>query len=367
MNPVLPTIIKKEFIHIWRDPQTLVIILLMPVLMLFLYGYAITLEMKKIQTAIVDLDKTPQSRRFIETLSATDFFSITRRNVPESGIKKIFYRSRARCVIVIPPDFAERLATEPSTPVQLLVDASDPNAANFINNYTGRVNAVFNRERGIKNISRFTVEARLLYNPDMDSAYFFVPGLVAVIILLSSALLTSIAIVREMELGTMEQILVSPVRPNQIIFGKIVPYMVLSFLDSVLILLFAHFWFGVPVHGSLLLLGFSLFLYILTGLCFGVLISTVARSQQVAMMAVMVITILPSFMISGFIFPIRSMPAILRGLSVIVPATHFLKIIRGVMLKGTGISELWTEVGFMVVFSILMIALSIKKFHTKLE
>ncbi|MBN1999170.1 ABC transporter permease [candidate division KSB1 bacterium] len=367
MNPVLPTIIKKEFIHIWRDPQTLVIILLMPLMMLILYGYAITLEMKQIRTAVVDLDKTPQSREFIEKIISTGFFHVTRVDVPYRQIEDIFFRSQARCVIVIPDNFAEKLAGDSSTPVQLVVDASDPNAANFINNYMARINVGFNLQHGAGNGGIFSVEARLLYNPDLLSAYFFVPGLVAVIILLSSALLTSIAIVREIEFGTMEQILVSPVRPNQIIIGKIVPYLVLSFLDGVLILFFAHLWFHVPVYGSLLLLGFSLFVYILTGLCFGVLISTVARSQQVAMMAVMVITILPSFMLSGFIFPVRSMPHILREISVIVPATHFLRIIRGIMLKGTGIFQLLPELGILTAFSILLIAISIRKFHTKLE
>ena len=223
MNQILLSIIKKEFWHILRDPQTLVIILLMPILMLFLFGYAITLEMKDITTVIIDHSKTPHSRQFIEKIRSTDFFNITGFNIPESQIEDIFFRRQARCVLVIPSDFASDLQTEMRTKIQLIIDASDPNAANFINNYFAQLSMRYNNENNPRLAMPFSVEPRIFYNPDLKSDYFFVPGLIAVLILLISALLTSIAIVREKEIGTMEQILVSPVHPVQIIIGKVIP------------------------------------------------------------------------------------------------------------------------------------------------
>lgn len=367
MNRILFTIMRKEFLHISRDPQTLVIILLWPVIMLFLFGYAITLEMRQIETVVSDQSHTPQSRAYIEKLASTNFFKIVDRDVPESSFEKIFQTRRARCIIVIPDNFAVNLALEPITKIQLLVDATDPNAANYIDKYVAQINNRFNFETNRAVVMPFTVEPRMLYNPQLESEYFFVPGLIAVILLLISALLTSIAIVREKEAGTMEQILVSPVHPFQIIIGKVIPYTIIGFFDSILILVIGHFWFGVPVYGSVMLLGVTLILYITTGLSFGLMVSTITKSQQVAMMAALLATILPTIMLSGFIFPVNSMPLIFQYVSLIVPATHFLEIIRGIMLKGNGIEDLYRQIGYLLLISTVLIGLSIKKFKTNLE
>lgn len=367
MNKILLSIIKKEFRHILRDSQTLVIIILMPILMLFLYGYAITLEMQQIETVIIDHSKSPESRQLIERIVSTDFFKVTGVDIPQKDFEDIFYKRQARCIFVIPENFSRSLQSEFSTPLQLLIDATDPNAANYINNYLTQINTQFSFSRNKGFIGSFQVEPRLLYNPDLKSTYFFVPGLIAIILLLICALLTSIAIVREKEVGTMEQILVSPVRPFQIIAGKVIPYIVLGFFDSILVLTVAYFWFAVPIEGSLIFLGGSLILYILTGLSFGLLISTITKSQQIAMMAVLLATILPTIMLSGFIFPVNSMPEILQYLSLVVPATHFLEIIRGIMLKGIGLAELLKQTGYLILLSSILIAISVKKFSTNLE
>lgn len=367
MNQILLSIIKKEFWHIIRDPQTLVVILLMPILMLFLFGYAITLEMKDINTVIIDHSKTPESRQLIEKIRSTDFFNVTGFNVPESQIEDIFFERQARCVLVIPPEFASDLQTDMRTKIQLIIDASDPNAANFINNYFSQLNMRYNYENNLHLAMPFSVEPRIFYNPDLKSDYFFVPGLIAVLILLISALLTSIAIVREKEIGTMEQILVSPVHPIQIIIGKVIPYTILGFIDSILILLVGHFWFGVPVIGSVVLLLFSLIVYILTGLSFGLMVSTVTNSQQMAMMAALLSTILPTIMLSGFIFPVKSMPLIFQYVSKIVPATHFLEIIRGIMLKGNSFMDLKVQLAYLFGLAGFLILVSVRKFSTKLE
>jgi ABC-2 type transport system permease protein len=341
MNQILLSIIKKEFWHILRDPQTLIIILIMPIIMLFLFGYAITLEMRDINTVIIDHSKTPQSRQLIEKIRSTNFFNIT--------------------------GFASDLQTEMRTKIQLIIDASDPNAANFINNYFAQLSMRYNYENNPQLTMPFSIEPRIFYNPDLKSDYFFVPGLIAVLILLISALLTSIAIVREKEIGTMEQILVSPVHPVQIIVGKVIPYTILGFIDSILILMVGHLWFGVPVIGSVILLLFALIIYILTGLSFGLMISTITNSQQMAMMAALLSTILPTIMLSGFIFPVESMPLIFQYLSKIVPATHFLEIIRGIMLKGNTLLDLKVQLSYLIGLAGLLILVSVRKFSTKLE
>jgi len=367
MNRILLSIIKKEFLHIIRDTQTLVIIFIMPVLMLFLYGYAITLDMKNISTVLVDQSKSPQSRQFIEQILATNFFKVTEADVSENEFENIFFERKARCILVLPEDFASSLQSNPNTKIQLIIDASDPNAANYINKYFMQLSATYNFKENPNLAMPFSVEPRIFYNPDMRSDYFFVPGLIAVIILLISALLTSIAIVREKEVGTMEQILVSPVHPIQIIIGKVIPYMILGFIDSLIILFAGHFWFGVPVNGSPIFLFVALIIYILTGLSFGLMVSTITDSQQVAMMATLLTTILPTIMLSGFIFPISSMPVFFQLISKIIPATHFLEIIRGIMLKGSGLKELIVQISFLLSIATLLIGLSVKKFRTTLE
>lgn len=367
MNRILFSIIKKEFWHILRDYQTLIVILAWPVLMLLLFGYAVTLEMRQIETVVVDQSHTPQSRDFVDALASTSFFKIVDVDVPPRDFERILQERKARCILVLPPDFARALQKNPETKVQLLVDASDPNAANYIQNYLMQISAKYNFKTNATLVLPFTIEPRLLYNPDLKSYFFFVPGLVAVIIILISALLTSIAIVREKEVGTMEQILVSPVHPVQIVIGKTIPYTVIGFLDSVLVLLMGHYLFQVPVIGSLWLLTFSMFLYILTGLSFGLLISILTNSQQVAMLAVLMSTMLPSIMMSGFIFPVESMPVIFQYLSILIPATHFLTIIRGILLKGSSLSDISVQLSYLAVIAGFLITLSIRKFKTTLE
>jgi ABC-2 type transport system permease protein len=366
-NRIFMSIVRKEFRHIMRDPQTLAIIIVMPVLMLLLFGYAITLEMRQITIALVDHSRSTESRTFLERIRASDFFEVSAVDVPETQFERLFQERRARCILVVPHDFARSLERSAETPIQLLIDASDPNAANYIQKYIMQISAEYNASRNPSLRMPLRFEPRLLYNPDLKAEYFFVPGLIAVIILLISALLTSIAIVREKEVGTMEQILVSPAHPVQIILGKVVPFILLGFLDSILILLIGHLWFDVPINGSVAFLGGALILYIFTGLSFGLLISTLANTQRLAMMTTLLATILPTIMLSGFIFPIPSMPILFQYISRIVPATHFLKIIRGIMLKGNGMRDLITPAAYLLVLSIALITVSVRKFSTRLE
>jgi len=367
MNRTFFSIMKKEFLHIVRDFQTLIIIFIMPVIMLILFGYAITLEMRQIEMAVVDHARTPQSRRLIDHLQSSDFFDIVAFNPPERLFESLLQQRKVRCILVIPADFSRSLQQKRFTPLQLLIDASDPNAANFIQNYLQKITAIFNNENNPQFRFPFEIVPRFLFNPDLKSEYFFVPGLIAVIILLISALLTSIAIVREKERGTFEQILVSPVRASQIILGKVIPYIILGFADSMIILIIGHLWFKVPIHGSILLLLVTFVIYLLTGLSFGLFISTITDSQRTAMLMALLMTILPTILLSGFIFPVPSMPVIFQYVSKIIPATHFLKIIRGILLKGNGLWELKIQIAYLIGLAVFMILLSIKKFKISLE
>lgn len=367
MSNILKSIIRKELIHIWKDPQTLLIIFIFPIIMLFLYGYAITMEMRNIPTVVNDLSRTSASRQLVEKIGASKFFKVELRSVAERDVDKIFQNKIAKCIVVIPRDYGRSIRTEAQTDIQVLIDASDPNAANYINSYLTNIIYSLNKELNNGLPVPFKVEPRFLYNPELRSVNFFVPGLIAIILLLVSALLTSIAIVREKETGTMEQILVSPVKPWQIIVGKVIPYLLIGFICALLVLFTGILWFKVPFHGSLLAILLMMILYIFTGLSFGLVISTVTRTQQTAMIAAMMITMLPTIMLSGFMFPRESMPYVFRMISQIIPATHFIHIIRGIMLKGIGLSDLRTQVAFLLGLSCILILISVKNFKNKLE
>lgn len=367
MNRVLISILRKEFMHIWRDPQTLLIILVWPVVMLLLFSYAITMEMRGIPTALCDLSETPASRHLVECITSSGFFELVAEDVTPSAYEELFQRQAARCLIVIPADYSGDVINHQLTPVQLLIDAADPNAAKFIQNYLGSILWRVSSNQSNGTLLTFSLSPRFLYNPDLESTYFFVPGLIAVILLLISALLTSIAIVREKEMGTLEQVLVSPARGYQIIIGKVVPYIILGFIDGVIVLAVGVYWFDVPLRGELWQVLLAMLLYISTGLSFGLLISTVARSQQTAMMLALMATILPTIMLSGFIFPVESMPLLFQWVSKIVPATHFLDIIRGIMLKGVGLGLLWQQTLYLVLLTLFLLIVSIYKFKTVTE
>jgi ABC-2 type transport system permease protein len=357
------SIFRKEVIHILRDRQSLFMVLTMPLLMLLLYGYAITLDMKRIDMVVADQSNSPQSRALVRDIAATDFFSVRLATGGVDNINSLFQSREAQCVLVIPADFAETQISGRVSRVQLAVDASDPNVANFIKNYVTR--AVGASQSGTAVL--FSLEPRVLYNPDMRSAPFFVPGLIAMILLLISTLLTSIAIVREKETGTLEQMLVSPVKPSQIIIGKVLPYTVLGFLDGLVILVVGSLLFHVPIQGSVLLVMVMMLVYVVTGLSLGMLVSTMAKTQSVAMLVAITLTVLPSMLMSGFIFPISSMPRFLQWFSRIVPATYFLEIIRGIVLKGNDLSNLHRPAGILLGIDVLLIVLSIRAFRIRLE
>lgn len=363
MNQLL-SIIRKEFIHIRNDVQTLMVIFLFPIFMLVLYGYAITLDMRNIPTIIEDHSNTPISRQFIERLQANKFFQVLNPLVFSDAERvRYFQENTARCILIIPKDFASARLQKQGAKLQLLIDASDPNAAALVQNYVALV-LIKQFPLGKPLLQ---VEPRFLYNSDQRAANFFVPGLVALIVILICALLTSVAIAKEKETGTFEQMLVSSILPIQIILGKVVPYMLIAFLSGVIVLVAGITVFQVTCIGSIWFLLVMLLLYTLVGLSFGLLISTVVETQQNAMILALMATMLPNMMLSGFIFPIESMPKIFQYLSYIVPARHFSIIIRGIMLKGSSLEDIAQPVLILIVMIILLLAVSIKKFKMRLE
>lgn len=365
MSSRIIPIIRKEFIHIRRDFRTLIIIFFMPVFMLLMYGYAINMEIQNIDLAVIDHSNSPASRELVAAFQGSRFFTLTDFGGSESGIEKLFQQRQAKAALIIPPDFSRTINGPLPAAVQVLIDAGDSNTAQLIQNYINGVLQTYNAGRGVA--APFEVRTTIRYNPGLKSAYFFVPGLVALILMMISALLTSLTIAREKETGTMEQILVSPIRPIEIIIGKVVPYIFLAFADGILILLVARFWFNVPVIGDLVLILVACLLYVCVALAFGLLISTRARTQQVAMMGALMGTLLPTVMLSGFIFPIASMPKVLQLVTYLIPARYFLPVIRGVMLKGNTIFHLWAQIGALVLMGIVFLAISAKRFKMRLE
>ncbi|MFQ5824760.1 MAG: ABC transporter permease [bacterium] len=361
---IIPIIIK-EFIHISRDFRTLIIVIVMPITMLFLYGYAFNLEIQNIDLVVLDHNKSPDSRALIRKFEGSKYFTVQRFNGPESELESFFSWRTGRMILIIPKDFSKKLRRQSKTHVQVLIDASDPNASQAIRNYSNIIFQSYSVEKAT--IPIMDIQPTIWYNPALKSAYFFVPGLAALILIMISAMLTSIAIVREKETGTMEQILVSPIRPIEIIIGKVVPYIFLAFVDLIIILLIAHFVFKVPFVGGLGLLLFSSLIFIFAALSLGLLISTKAQTQQVAMMMALMATLLPTVLLSGFIFPITSMPKILQLLTYAVPARYFMVVIRGVMLKGNTLNQLLPEISILVAIGFVLLIVSTKKFKSTLE
>ncbi len=364
---MISSVARKEFFHIIHDPRTLVIIFFMPVLQLVMFGYALKMELQEAKIGIVDHAQSPMSRELIHEFKGSEFFLPFFYEGKLSQIDQIFKRRQAHVIMVIPHDFDKQLNRRAEIPLQFIIDASDANAATAIRNYCNQVITGFNRTNNRQIPLPFDIRSSILFNPDKKSTYFFVPGLIALLLIMISALLTSIAITREKETGTLEQILVSPIRSHQIILGKVLPYIVLAFLVGAVILLIGIFLFNVPFRGSLLLLTLLSTLYIITSLSLGLLISTIAQTQQVAMMIALIATLLPTFMLSGFIFPIPSMPTLLQYITYLVPARYYLLIARGIILKGSTLLHLIQPTLILVLMSTVLLTVATRKFSTNLE
>lgn len=361
--------VKKECFHIFRDRRTLIILFGMPVVLIVLFGFAITNEIRYARIAVLDQSKDALSQGLIRKITASTYFDLTENLRSEKDIMPAFRQGDIRMVIVIPANFARDFVRERKASVQLLVDASDPNTSTTLINYLNAIILQYQQEEtGMRNLPlTISPEVRMVYNPALKSVFLFVPGVMTLILMLVCAMMTSITITREKELGTMEILLVSPLRPVLIIAGKVVPYVLLSFVIAIIILILGAGIFGMPLKGSLLLLLGACGLFCLTALSLGILISSVTNSQQTAMMISMMGLLLPTILLSGFVYPIESMPVPLQILSNILPAKWFIIILKDIMLKGSDLRHIALPMGVLAGMTVFFLAVSLRKFKTRLS
>lgn len=364
----LISLIKKECYHILRDKRTLLILFGMPVVQILLFGYAITNEIKDARVAIWDQSNDHMSVRLAEKLAVSGYFLPEGQVHSKEDIEQLFSEGKIKLAIVIEQGFADRLEHERKASVQLLADATDPNTANTLVNYAAAIIMNFQQEANLPNAVPLLVKAevKMQYNPSLRGVFLFVPGLITIILMLVSAMMTSISIAREKETGTMEVLLASPMNPGQVIIAKVIPYFVLAFLDAVIVLLLGTYVFEVPIMGSVPLLLAEIMLFIIMALSLGILISTVAKTQQTALLLSLMGLMLPTILLSGFIFPIENMPLPLRVISHVIPARWFIVIEKAIMLKGLGIAYFWKETLILIGFTVFFIGVSIRKFNVRL-
>jgi ABC-2 type transport system permease protein len=364
------TFVKKEFLHIFRDYRTMAILFGMPIAQVLLFGFAITNDINNAHIAVLDNSHDVVTRAITRKILSSNYFILDRYLTSDKQIKPAFRKGEIKEVVVFEQNFAKKLKSEGVAHIQLIQDATDPNMANILNSYTKGIINTYVKEKllPIKNQPMtINIINKMLYNPELKSVYMFIPGIITVILMLVSAMMTSISITREKELGTMEALLVSPIKPVYIIVGKVVPYVVLSFISLISILLLSRFVFAMPMKGSLALLLAESLLFLIMALSLGILISTVSKTQQVAMMLSMVALMLPTILLSGFIFPIANMPVVLRVISDFMPGKWFIIIIKNIMLKGTGIAYFWKETLILFAMTLVFLGISIKKFNIRLE
>jgi len=375
MNSRLQSIIRKEFIQIFRDTRTLIMILVIPIMQLFLLGYSATSDVRNIPLAVLDQSQSPESRALLDSYRAADYFRIAYRADSEADIETLISTGKARAAIIIPPDYARRL-NESNAQVAFILDGSDPtsastafSAAQLISqaHSTGLLTERFARTGSSLRVQPpIDVHTTVWYNPDMISAHFMIPGVIGMILYAIAAILTATSVVRERERGTIEQLIVTPIRSWELIVGKLTPYVILGFFNTIEVLAVGHWWFGVPIRGDLGLILLMSGIFLVTGLGIGLFASTVANTQQEAMLTVWM-TLLPSIFLSGFFFPLEAMPEVLQWLSYLVPLRYFLVIMRSLLLKGVGLAMIQTDVIAMSLFAFGIMAAAALRFRKRLD
>ncbi len=375
MNRLL-SLIRKEFIQITRDKRTLVITLIIPIMQLFLMGYSATTDIRNVPLAVLDQCRCAESRALLDAYRAADYFRLAYVVDSEEEIRTLIERGDARAGILIPPDYNVALA-EGNAQVAFILDGSDATAgstalasATLIGQEHATALMLEKLERSGMDISRLQppleVRTRVWYNPDLVSSYFMIPGVIGMILYAITSILTATAIVRERERGTIEQLIVTPIRPWELVVGKVLPYIVLAFVDTFEVLAIGHWWFGVPVRGDLSLILACSSLLLLSGLGIGLYASTIANTQQEAMLTVWM-TLLPSIFLSGFFFPLEAMPTVLQWISYIVPLRYYLVIIRALLIKGVGLAAIWPETLALALFGVFILGAAALRFRKRLD
>ena len=376
-HSALRAIARKEFIQIQRDRATIYMVFIFPLMMLVLYGFGIRYDVKSVPMTVLDRDETPRTRQYIERFAHSPYFTIKRYVRAYRDLQDDIDRGVTHIGLVIPPDFTERLASNREAAVQVVVDGTDNNTATIAMSYVRAITQDYSSavvaERMDALLRRTHIplpaieaESRVWFNPNLESVQFIVPGIIAIIMMIVGTVLTAITIVREKEQGTIEQIVSSPIGRYELMIGKVIPYAALSYLDFLLIVPASSLLFHVAIKGSVTLLFLTAFAYLIGVLGVGILISTVTQTQISAMLTAITASVLPSVLLSGFIFPIQQMPRILQVLTTVVPARYFIEILRDIYLKGLGIEAFWKETLYITLFGLVTIGLAAHRFQKKL-
>lgn len=373
-NSRIYSIVRKEFVQLFRDPRTLALAVVIPIVQLFLLGYAATSDVKNISLAVWDQSKTTESRQLMDAFQASNYFKINYLVNSADEYQALIESGDARVALVIPPDYAQRLF-DGNAKALMILDGSDASiggtalsTARLVGQSFGT--KILTQQATLSGRSAPTppveVRTQVWYNPDLNSAYFMIPGVIGMILSFITTILTATAIVRERERGTIEQLIVTPIRSWELVLGKLLPYVILAFIETFEILIIGHFWFGVPIRGSLSLIILTSGIFIMSSLGIGLLASTVANTQQEAMLTVMMYN-LPSIFLSGFFFPLEAMPQALQIVSYAIPLRYFLVVIRSLLLKGVGIEAIQGEVIALTIFGIVIMTLAALRFRKRLD
>jgi len=376
INTRLTSLIRKEFLQILRDPRTLALALVMPLMQLFLLGYAATNDVRNVRMAVFNQDPSPEARALLDAYRAADYFSLAFEVHSEEALRYLIDSSQARVGLIIPPDYSLRLHGDGQAEVAFILDGSDPTVASTAlsaaqsigQQHATKVLADRMARRGQTSAIRPPIDVRtqVWYNPDLESAYFMIPGVIGMILFAITSILTATAIVRERERGTIEQLIVTPIRPWELVVGKLLPYVIVALFDTVEILTIGALWFKLPIRGSLGLILLLSGLFLLTSLGIGLLASTIAKTQQEAMLTVFM-TLLPSIFLSGFFFPLEAMPKVLQWLSFFMPLRYYLVIIRSLLLKGVGADMLKGDILALAIFGFAIMTLAALRFRKRLD
>jgi len=365
----LRPIVVKEFRQIRRDKRVLAILTLVPALLLLLNGYALNFDVQHIKMAVFDEEKSASSREFVNSFVTSGYFDYVQELSSSREATVMLDDARVKCAVIIPTDFSHKIASGEMANVQVLVDGMDANTATTIVGYVQVIALQYSQKITLKQTAKIgrgnyipiQFDARIWYNPELKSAKFLVPGLIGFILAITAVIATSLSIVKEKERNTIEQIDVSPIRPAELIVGKMIPYALISLVAAAIVLIAAYFLFDVVIKGSLILLFFATLLFILAALSIGLFVSTISDSQQVAFQLASLFSMLPTIMLSGFMFPIRSMPWWLRLLSNITPAKFYLVILRSIILKGVGVSAFWEQAVYLLIFIAILLRISVQR------
>ena len=372
----LYSLVRKEFIQIVRDPRTLMLVLVMPIMQLFLMGYAATNDVRNVSMAVFDQDRGPEARALLDSYRAADYFDLAYEADSETELGELIDGGEARVGLIIPPDYGYQLNSGGSSQGAFILDGSDPTVASTALSAAQLIGQEHSTQILLDRLARrgqFTsfqmpveVRTRVWYNPDLKSAYFMIPGVISTILFSITSILTATSIVKERERGTIEQLIVTPIRSWELVVGKLLPYAILAFLNTLEVLFLGSWWFKVPFRGSLILLLVLSGLFLITSLGIGLLASTIAKTQQEAMLSVFML-ILPVLFLSGFFFPIEAMPVALQLVSYLSPLRYYLVIIRSILLKGVGIETLWNEVMALTIFGLAIMVTAAMRFRKRLD